>query len=471
MTATDPICHMEVDESTALHETVDGQDWYFCSQGCRDKFVAQHVEPEPEKKHSCCQHDQQHDHHGQHQSHKQEPRDVPAGTIYSCPMHPEIEQVGPGSCPICGMDLEPLMPQKEESPEEAAEYERMSRRFWGGLILGLPVFLLAMLPMTGIPVHRWISPQISGWIQFLLSTPVMFWAGWPLFERAYRSVISMNLNMFTLIGIGTGTAYIYSLIALLAPGIFPASFQHQGTVELYFEATVVITVLVLLGQMLELRARKRTNSAIQELLSLAPPTARLVVDGAEREIALEEVQTGNLLRVRPGEKVPVDGVVQEGKSLIDESMITGESVPVTKEQGDDVIGGTVNQTGSFLMKAEKVGGRNTAVTDYPDGIQCPAQSCTDSTGGGYDCFLLCACCIGCICVDLSALELAGSGTPLRIRLDQCSCCFNHRLSLCAGAGDSHVNHGRSGPRSKARDPDQKRRSTRNPAESRYAGGR
>lgn len=356
MTATDPICHMEVDESTALHETVDGQDWYFCSQGCRDKFVAQHVEPEPEKKHSCCQHDQQHDHHGQHQSHKQEPRDVPAGTIYSCPMHPEIEQVGPGSCPICGMDLEPLMPQKEESPEEAAEYERMSRRFWGGLILGLPVFLLAMLPMTGIPVHRWISPEISGWIQFLLSTPVMFWAGWPLFERAYRSVISMNLNMFTLIGIGTGTAYIYSLIALLAPGIFPASFQHQGTVELYFEATVVITVLVLLGQMLELRARKRTNSAIQELLSLAPPTARLVVDGAEREIALEEVQTGNLLRVRPGEKVPVDGVVQEGKSLIDESMITGESVPVTKEQGDDVIGGTVNQTGSFLMKAEKVGG-------------------------------------------------------------------------------------------------------------------
>ncbi|MCA9004601.1 MAG: heavy metal translocating P-type ATPase, partial [Planctomycetaceae bacterium] len=358
MTATDPICHMEVDESTALHETVDGQEWYFCSKGCRDKFVAQHAEPEPEQKHSCCHHEQhqQHDHHGQHPSHKQEPQDVPAGTIYSCPMHPEIEQVGPGSCPICGMDLEPLMPQKEESPEEAAEYEKMSRRFWGGLILGLPVFLLAMLPMFGVPVHSWISPKVSGWIQFLLSTPVMFWAGWPLFERAYRSIISMNLNMFTLIGIGTGTAYIYSLIALVAPGIFPASFQHEGTVELYFEATVVITVLVLLGQMLELRARKRTNSAIQELLSLSPPTAHLVVDGEEREIALEEVQAGNLLRVRPGEKVPVDGVVQEGKSLVDESMITGESVPVSKEQGADVIGGTVNQTGSFLMKAEKVGG-------------------------------------------------------------------------------------------------------------------
>ncbi|MCA9019310.1 MAG: YHS domain-containing protein, partial [Planctomycetaceae bacterium] len=179
MTATDPICHMEVDESTALHETVDGQEWYFCSKGCRDKFVAQHAEPEPEQKHSCCHHEQhqQHDHHGQHPSHKQEPQDVPAGTIYSCPMHPEIEQVGPGSCPICGMDLEPLMPQKEESPEEAAEYEKMSRRFWGGLILGLPVFLLAMLPMFGVPVHSWISPKVSGWIQFLLSTPVMFWAG------------------------------------------------------------------------------------------------------------------------------------------------------------------------------------------------------------------------------------------------------------------------------------------------------
>lgn len=354
MTATDPICHMEVDESTALQATVDGQTWYFCSQGCHDKFVAQHAEPETVEKKSCCHHDPPQGH--EQQAHKPDPKNLPAGTIYSCPMHPEIEQEGPGSCPICGMDLEPLMPQKEESPEEAAEYARMARRFWGGLILGLPVFLLAMLPMTGIPVHNWISPATSGWIQFVLSTPVMFWAGWPLFERACRSIISMNLNMFTLIGIGTGTAYIYSLIALMVPGVFPPSFQHNGTVELYFEATVVIIVLVLLGQMLELRARKRTNSAIQELLSLAPPTAHLVVDGEEREISLEEVQVGNLLRVRPGEKVPVDGVIQEGKSLIDESMITGESAPVSKAQGAEVIGGTVNQTGSFLMKAEKVGG-------------------------------------------------------------------------------------------------------------------
>ncbi|MCA9015313.1 MAG: heavy metal translocating P-type ATPase [Planctomycetaceae bacterium] len=356
MTAIDPICHMEVDESTALKETVDNQTWYFCSQGCRNKFLAQHAEAEakPEAKSSCCHHGSS-DHAG-HPEPKQPAVSAPAGTIYSCPMHPEIEQVGPGSCPICGMDLEPIMPQKEESPEEVAEYEQMARRFWGGLALGLPVFLLAMLPMTGLPIHQWIPVKVSGWIQFLLSTPVVLWAGWPLYERAYRSILSMNLNMFTLIGIGTGTAYVYSIIALIFPGIFPESFRHAGTVELYFEATVVITVLVLLGQMLELRARKRTNSAIQELLALAPPTAHLVVDGVEREIPLEEVQAGNLLRVRPGEKIPVDGVVQEGKSLIDESMITGEPVPVAKTQGDGVIGGTVNQTGSFLMQAQKVGG-------------------------------------------------------------------------------------------------------------------
>ena len=356
MTAIDPICHMEVDESKALQETVDNQTWYFCSQGCRDKFLAQQVEKEtqPESKKSCCHHGSS-EHAGHHES-KKPAASAPAGTIYSCPMHPEIEQVGPGSCPICGMDLEPIMPQAEETPEEVAEYEQMARRFWGGLVLGLPVFLLAMLPMTGLPIHQWIPVNVSGWIQFLLSTPVVLWAGWPLYERAYRSILSMNLNMFTLIGIGTGTAYVYSIIALIFPGIFPESFRYEGTVELYFEAAVVITVLVLLGQMLELRARKRTNSAIQELLALAPPTAHLVENGEEREIPLEEVQTGNLLRVRPGEKIPVDGIVQEGKSLIDESMITGEPVPVSKSQGDDVIGGTVNQTGSFLMEAQKVGG-------------------------------------------------------------------------------------------------------------------
>ncbi|MFK7776935.1 MAG: heavy metal translocating P-type ATPase, partial [Gimesia sp.] len=361
MTAIDPICHMEVDESTAIQETVDNQTWYFCSQGCRDKFLAQQASPETDSRQETksCDHCGSHSNGGHtgdsHQSVKVDQSSLSPETIYSCPMHPEVEQRGPGSCPVCGMDLEPLMPQKEESPEEIAEYELMARRFWGGLILGLPVFLLAMLPMTGLPLHEWIPLKVSGWIQFLLSTPVLFWAGWPLYERAWRSILSMNLNMFTLIGIGTGTAYVYSIIALFFPGIFPESFRSAGTVELYFEATVVITVLVLLGQMLELRARKRTNSAIQDLLSLAPPTALLVENGEEREIALEEVQVGNLLRVRPGEKIPVDGKIHEGKSLIDESMITGESVPVSKGDEDEVIGGTVNQTGSFIMEAQKVG--------------------------------------------------------------------------------------------------------------------
>ncbi|QDU07443.1 heavy metal translocating P-type ATPase [Gimesia aquarii] len=356
MTAIDPICHMEVDESSALHETVDNQTWYFCSQGCRDKFLAQQApnKTDSDQESESCHHGGGHESHG-HGSMTKEQVSLPPETIYSCPMHPEIQQQGPGSCPICGMDLEPIMPQKEESPEEVAEYELMARRFWGGLVLGLPVFLLAMLPMTGLPIHQWIPLRVSDWIQFLLCTPVVLWAGWPLYERAYRSIITMNLNMFTLIGIGTGTAYVYSIFALLFPGIFPESFRSDGSVELYFEAAVVITVLVLLGQMLEMRARKRTNSAIQELLALAPPTAHLVVNGEEREIALEEVQSGNLLRVRPGEKIPVDGTVHEGKSLIDESMITGEPVAVSKTQGDEVIGGTVNQTGSFLMEAQKVG--------------------------------------------------------------------------------------------------------------------
>lgn len=355
MTAIDPICHMEVDESTALHETADNQTWYFCSQSCRDKFLAQQETPSttPVHESEACHHDGSHEQ--AHASMVKEQVSLPPETIYSCPMHPEIQQQGPGSCPVCGMDLEPIMSQKEESPEEVAEYEQMARRFWGGLVLGLPVFLLAMLPMTGLPIHQWVPLQVSDWIQFLLCTPVVLWAGWPLYERAYRSIVTLNLNMFTLIGIGTGTAYVYSIIALLFPRIFPESFRSEGNVELYFEAAVVITVLVLLGQILEMRARKRTNSAIQELLALAPPTAHLVVDGEEREITLEEVQAGNVLRVRPGEKIPVDGKVHEGKSLIDESMITGEPVPVSKIQGDEVIGGTVNQTGSFLMETQKVG--------------------------------------------------------------------------------------------------------------------
>jgi Cu+-exporting ATPase len=269
-------------------------------------------------------------------------------------MHPEVEQDGPGTCPKCGMALEPktVQPDKEE---DDSELRNMTRRFWVGLVLTIPVLLLAMLPMLGVPVDRWLGAKLLPWLQLVFSTPVVLWGGWPFFERGWRSIVTWNLNMFTLIAIGTGAAYLYSLLAVLFPGLIPESFQHHGAVQVYFEASSVIVTLVLLGQVLELRARRRTGAAIRELLSLAPPTARIVRGGQERDVPLEEVHQGDILRVRPGEKIAVDGKITDGKSTVDESMITSEPMPVEKQKDDPVIGGTVNQTGSFLMVAEKVG--------------------------------------------------------------------------------------------------------------------
>jgi len=276
-----------------------------------------------------------------------------AKTIYTCPMHPQIEQDHPGACPICGMALEPLA-SGDGSEEENGELRDMQRRFWIGLALALPVLVLTM----GEKLYfvRDLNGSLSGWIQFALATPVVFWAGWPFFVRGWNSLVHRSLNMFTLISLGTGAAYIYSVIAMLAPGLFPHSFKHGGAVGVYFEAAAVITVLVLLGQVLELKARAGTNAAIKALLGLAPKTARRLKDGQEEDIPLDQVQPGDVLRVRPGEKVPVDGEVTEGSSAVDESMITGEPMPVAKEAGSGVTGGTVNGTGSFLFKAERVGG-------------------------------------------------------------------------------------------------------------------
>jgi len=240
--------------------------------------------------------------------------------------------------------------------EDDPELRSMTRRFWLALVLTIPVFVLAMLPMLGVPVDRWLGATLHPWLQLLVSTPVVLWGGWPFFERGWRSIVTWNLNMFTLIAIGTGAAYFYSLVAVLSPSLIPDSFRHRGAVHVYFEAAAVIVTLVLLGQVLELRARRRTGAAIRELLSLAPPTARIVRDGQEREVPLEEVQQGDILRVRPGDKIPVDGRLTDGRSTVDESMITGEPMPVEKHKDDPVIGGTVNQTGSFLMVAEKVVG-------------------------------------------------------------------------------------------------------------------
>jgi Cu+-exporting ATPase len=270
--------------------------------------------------------------------------------IYTCPMHPQIERDHPGACPICGMALEPKgVPIEGEGDEELAD---MTRRFWIGLALAAPVFVLAMAEM---PLAGLVPPRISQWIQLLLSTPVVWWAGWPFFVRGWNSVKTWNLNMFTLIALGIGTAWTYSVVGLVARDYFPPGYRHDGVVPVYFEAGAVITVLVLLGQMLELRARGRTSTALRALMDQAPMTARRVRDGKEEEIPTADVQVGDRLRVRPGEKVPVDGRLAEGQSAIDESMITGEAIPVEKQKGDGVTGGTINGNGSFLMTAERVG--------------------------------------------------------------------------------------------------------------------
>ncbi len=335
-TAVDPVCGMTVDpQKTAHHATHAGHDHHFCSARCREKFV---VDPE----------------------HYLSPSvdrivEAPAGSIWTCPMHPEIRQDHPGACPICGMALEPEMVTADAGP--SAELTDMSRRFWVALALSLPVFVLEMGAHLFPALHHLVSMKLSIWMQFVLATPVVLWAGWPFFKRAWASLKTRNLNMFTLIAMGTGVAWGYSVIATLTPNIFPLAFRaSDGSVAVYFEAAAVITTLVLLGQVLELRARERTSGAIKALLNLAPKTARRIADdGSEEEVALDLVVVGDRLRVRPGEKVPVDGVVEEGRSALDESMVTGESMPVTKTVADTVIGGTMNQSGALVIRTDKIG--------------------------------------------------------------------------------------------------------------------
>ena len=334
---TDPICGMEVDESTRWKAEHDGQTEYFCSEDCRSKFLHEHG-------------------HGTHEHHAHAPPVAPVEgerIIYTCPMHPEIEQDHPGNCPICGMTLEPKTATAEVDDSEARD---MTRRFWIAAVLSLPPLLLGMAHLIpGFHVDQYISPKVNQWIQFLSTTPVVLWAGWPLLVRGWNSVRTRHLNMFTLIALGVGTAYAYSVVALFAPDAFPAAFRVNGVVPLYFEAAAIITALVLLGQMLEAKARSRTGAAIRALLNQAAKNATVVRDGKEEEVPVAHVMKGDILRVRPGEKVPVDGTITEGQSSLDESMITGESLPVEKRAGDRVTGATINQTGAFLMRAEKVG--------------------------------------------------------------------------------------------------------------------
>jgi Cu+-exporting ATPase len=342
-TAVDPVCGMTVDPSHSAGSHVhEGTTHYFCSGNCLAKFKA---DPQRflDKAHTS----------------KAKPEPHAAQGKYTCPMHPEVVQDGPGTCPKCGMALEPMQPSAEEGPDP--ELASMQRRFWMGAVLTVPIFVIAMaglLPSDAIMAYLHENMAVLNWVQLGLATPVVLWCGWPFFERAWQSVRNRSPNMFTLIALGVGAAYLYSLAATIAPGSFPAGFRNSaGAIEPYFDSAAVIVVLVLLGQVLELRARSQTGAAIRALLGLAPKTARVVrADGNEEDIPLGHVHVGDTLRIRPGEKVPVDGVVLEGQSNVDESMVSGEPIPVEKTAGSKIVGGTVNGTGGMLMQAERVGG-------------------------------------------------------------------------------------------------------------------
>jgi P-type Cu+ transporter len=363
--ATDPVCGMSVDPQTAKHRlTYKGQDYFFCSARCRERFEAEpdkFLQPKPPE------------------------TAAPAGTIYTCPMHPEVKQAGPGSCPICGMALEPEQISLDAAPDP--ELIDMTRRFWIALALTIPVFVIEMGGHLGL-IHL-VPANWSNWISLALATPVVLWAGAPFFARGWRSLVTRNLNMFTLIAMGTGVAWAYSVVATLAPQLFPPAFRDMhGEVAVYFEAAAVITVLVLLGQVLELRAREKTSGAIRALLGLAPKTARRITEHGDEDVALDAIAVGDLLRVRPGEKIPVDGVISEGRSSVDESMVTGESMPVSKTEGAHVIGGTVNQSGGLVLRAEKVG-RDTMLARIVDMVaraqrsRAPIQRLADQVAGWF----------------------------------------------------------------------------------------
>ena len=383
--AIDPVCGMRVDPATARHRfSYRGEDYFFCCGRCRERFEA-----EPEK----------------FLRPKQPEPAAPAGAIYTCPMHPEVRQVGPGSCPICGMALEPEQVSLDDAPDP--ELADMTRRFWIALVLTLPVFAIEMGNHVGL-MHL-VPPAWSNWISLVLATPVVLWAGAPFFVRGWRSLgldpekwlsgfrtrsspqtkVTRNLNMFTLIAMGTGVAWAYSVVGTLAPQWFPPAFlDSHGVVAVYFEAAAVITVLVLLGQVLELRARARTSGAIRALLGLAPKTARRIGSDGEEDVAIDAIAIGDRLRVRPGEKIPVDGVVIEGSSFVDESMVTGESMPVSKGEGARAIGGTVNQSGGLIVRADRIG-RDTMLARIVDMVaraqrsRAPIQRLADRVAGWF----------------------------------------------------------------------------------------
>lgn len=421
--AIDPVCGMTVNEQTALSAQRDGTTYYFCCERCRSRFlgsgpalVSLTLPRTAREQGTCCEHPAESSTEPRGTSSRaryicpmcpgvesDNPGTCPKcgmalernpayqlerlqKTVYTCPMHPEIEQDHPGSCPLCGMDLEP----KTIAAEEPADPELVSLTFrlWVCALLTVPLLILAMGPMLGIPIHHRLGSGPAAWLQFFLATPVVLWGGWPFLMRGARSVFTGRLNMFTLIGLGTAAAYVFSLFALLFPALIPASFLEHGAVPLYFEAAATITTLVLLGQVLELRARRRTGGAIRELLSLAPVQARRIEGADVIQVPLDQVRRGDHLRVIPGDRIPVDGTITSGHSSVDEAMITGESLPVEKRPGDAVIGGTVNQTGSFEMTADKVGSETTLarivqLVGQAQRSRAPIQRLADSVAGYF----------------------------------------------------------------------------------------
>ncbi len=372
-TEVDPVCGMRVRAASPRRVSHGADTYYFCCDRCLERFRGdpdKYVASRPPPGRATAESD---------------------AREYTCPMHPEVRKIGPGSCPKCGMALEPVEILADGHEEEDSELSDMRRRFWLSTPLAAILLVLGMSDLVpGVSVARAIGPRTLAWVELVLATPVVLWAGWPLFERGWASIVHLRLNMFTLIALGTGTAYVYSLVATLVPGLLPHAFRgHDGRLPVYFEASAVITTLVLLGQVLELRARRRTSDSIRSLLNLAPKTARLLrSDGSEEDVPLAHVTVGAELRVRPGEKIPVDGVVEEGKSAVDESMVTGEPMPVEKVKGSRLTGGTVNGTGGLVMRAEKVG-RDTVLAQIVRMVgeaarsRAPIQRLADVTSGWF----------------------------------------------------------------------------------------
>jgi len=418
-TTIDPVCGMTVDPTTAIMAERDGQKFYFCSTHCRDRFLRKETHsPDPILSlelpiHSCCHKPGkapssqssartalydcpmcpgvESDHPGDCPQCGMALERIPAinsavRTLYICPMHPEVQQAEPGHCPRCGMALEPQTISVAE--EKNPEFRQLSLRFWISLPLAVIVFVLAMGPMVSLPVDRWIHPDISHWIQFLFATPVVFWGGAPFFRRGARSLMSGHWNMFTLIAIGTGTAFLFSVVAFFFPEWIPALFHEHHGVPLYFEAASTIIILVLLGQLLELRGREKTGSTIRRLYALAPETARRINENTTIEVPLDQLHVGDRIQVLPGDRIPVDGTILDGRSTVDESMLTGEPVPVKKQSGDPVIGGTVNQTGAFEMRADHVGSETTLsrivqMVSAAQRSRAPIQGLADSVAGYF----------------------------------------------------------------------------------------